>query len=80
MKSKRNIRDELYKEQQGKCFFCGENFNISELDLDHLSPRSFGGDDTENNIVLSCRMCNMQRSNKVPFREIEFNFFISQIL
>ena len=46
--------------------------------FDHLFPQSYGG--TKDTIVLSCRPCDVKRANKLPFREIEFNFFITEIL
>lgn len=80
MKDRKEIKNRLYEEQQGKCFFCKGDFVIDNLLFDHLFPRSFGGESTENNMVLSCHKCNVSRGNKMPFREIEFVYFLSQIL
>ncbi len=74
------MKKELYKKQNGKCFFCGTELQIDNMVTDHLYPRSLGGTSTVENIVLSCPKCNIQRGDKMPFREIEFNFFISQLL
>lgn len=71
-------KHELYREQSGKCFFCEQEFPIEELMYDHLFPKSYGGD--KNSIVLSCRPCDFRRANKLPFREIELNYFITEIL
>jgi len=29
--------------------------------LDHIIPRSRGGDDSESNLMLCCRQCNRQK-------------------
>ncbi len=31
------------------------------LQLDHLTPRSLGGEDTASNLVLACKRCNATR-------------------
>lgn len=52
------------------CEYCGRDLRDAEareLTLDHLKPRSKGGDDSEKNIVLACLRCNSARGNK-PWR------------
>jgi hypothetical protein len=51
---------ELHKE----CVFCGAGEN---LHMDHLIPRSRGGEDSADNMVWSCRNCNVSRGNKGVF-------------
>jgi CRISPR/Cas system Type II protein with McrA/HNH and RuvC-like nuclease domain len=77
MESKKN---RIYNEQKGKCFFCEKEFPIGVLTLDHLLPRSLSGDDSLNNLVLSCPECNMRRANNMPFREIELVYFLQNLL
>jgi 5-methylcytosine-specific restriction endonuclease McrA len=46
------------------CGYCGRdlhNAKPSEVHLDHLTPRSKGGDDKPTNVVLSCNSCNCRR-------------------
>jgi len=73
-------KDRIYNEQKGKCFFCEKEFPIGVLTLDHLLPRSLSGDDSLNNLVLSCPECNMRRANNMPFREIELVYFLQNLL
>ena len=46
------------------CVFCGA---IDDLSTDHLIPANRGGDDSAENLVLSCRSCNSSRSDKGVF-------------
>jgi len=41
-----------------------DTFMLTEED--HLFPRSEGGDDDLDNIVIACRVCNMLKGNYVP--------------
>jgi len=43
------------------CEYCG---NGTELSWDHLIPRSKGGPDIAENLVLCCRSCNSSKGNK----------------
>lgn len=57
---------EWQKEQElpKECVFCGSQL---ELQTDHLIPRSRGGTDSADNLVLSCKKCNISRSDKGIF-------------
>jgi len=43
------------------CEYCGE---IDDLSWDHLIPRSRGGPDSAENLVLCCRSCNSSKGSK----------------
>ena len=51
---------ELLKE----CVFCGAK---EELETDHLIPKSRGGSDSADNLVLSCKTCNTSRNYRGIF-------------
>lgn len=64
-----NISDtirEWEREQElpKECVFCGSKH---ELTTDHLIPQNRGGDDSADNLVLSCRYCNSSRGDKGIF-------------
>lgn len=44
----------------GCCVYCGATADESgsHLHLDHVVPRSLGGEDTPCNLVTACRACN----------------------
>ncbi|MBA2732180.1 MAG: HNH endonuclease [Acidobacteria bacterium] len=39
-------------------------FNLS-FEVEHITPQSRGGESTENNLALSCRSCNLYKSDYV---------------
>src|SRR5688572_14716274 len=41
------------------CQYCGKNFPTSELSLDHVVPRSRGGDTSWENVLCACVACNV---------------------
>jgi 5-methylcytosine-specific restriction endonuclease McrA len=47
------------------CVYCGATAEESgsHLHLDHLTPRSKGGQDVASNLVLACRSCNCARQD-----------------
>lgn len=47
------------------CVYCGATAEQSgaHLHLDHLTPRSAGGQDVASNLVLACRGCNSARQD-----------------
>lgn len=44
----------------GACFYCG----YAATDLDHIVPRSYVANDTEDNLVPSCGICNNIAGNQ----------------
>lgn len=47
-----------------QCVYCGESYEPDELTLDHVRPRTFGGQNLTNNLVPSCRQCNQAKGSK----------------
>jgi hypothetical protein len=47
-----------------QCVYCG---SITDLTTDHLIPRSRGGDESADNVVLACQPCNASRGDKGIF-------------
>jgi 5-methylcytosine-specific restriction endonuclease McrA len=48
------------------CQYCGAKPHRSELNLDHVVPRSLGGRSTWENVVTSCVDCNRQKGGRTP--------------
>ena len=57
--SNKNWRDSLHKLTRNTCIYCG---NPSES-LDHLHPRSKGGETITKNCVPCCLSCNGKKSD-----------------
>ena len=45
------------------CIYCGESYESHELTLDHVHPRSGGGESITTNLVCSCRECNQSKGS-----------------
>jgi hypothetical protein len=48
------------------CQYCGNKFQYHELTMDHIIPKSRGGEKSWTNIVASCRRCNSKKGNRTP--------------
>jgi 5-methylcytosine-specific restriction endonuclease McrA len=49
------------------CCYCGRDLKGAkpcEINLDHLTPRSKGGDNDATNLITACKSCNSSRGNK----------------
>jgi len=53
------------QEMPRQCVFCG---SPDDLQTDHLIPGSRGGSDQADNMVWSCRTCNVSRGDKGIFQ------------
>jgi 5-methylcytosine-specific restriction endonuclease McrA len=56
----------IYMRDKFRCQYCGEKKGAAELTLDHILPRSRGGDNSPVNIVTACVPCNNRKSNRTP--------------
>jgi 5-methylcytosine-specific restriction endonuclease McrA len=50
-------------EKDPHCHFCKKELDIYTSTLDHLLPKSKGGKNTVDNLVLSCYICNHKKGN-----------------
>jgi len=54
-------KNKLSKKQ---CYYCGENFKLDNLNMDHIVPLVRGGYSTKRNLVVSCKKCNFEKKHK----------------
>jgi 5-methylcytosine-specific restriction endonuclease McrA len=59
-------RRNLFARDGNICQYCGKNFPTSELSLDHVVPRSRGGDTSWENVVCACVACNVKKGGRTP--------------
>ena len=59
-------RRNIYARDGSRCQYCGKRFASSELSLDHVVPRSRGGENTWQNIVCCCVTCNVRKGGRTP--------------
>jgi len=57
-------RKEIFERDKYKCHYCGQTVTVENATLDHLIPRSKDGDDSKENLVVSCFECNSIKSGK----------------
>ena len=58
------VKEKLYKEQESKCNGCRTEFDIRNLEIDHIIPKSKGGGDYVENYQLLCGNCNRMKGNR----------------
>lgn len=61
-----NLKKELLKNQEGKCFICGDiiDIDLQSTDIDHIIPLALGGKDKRSNFAITHRTCNRQKQDQ----------------
>ena len=59
-------RRNLFKRDHTTCQYCGCRPGTEELTIDHVIPRSQGGQTTWENCALACVACNARKANRTP--------------
>jgi hypothetical protein len=57
----------IFKRDNFTCIYCGNSSieNNVKLNIDHLLPRSKGGQDVIDNLITSCSNCNKSKGNNI---------------
>ena len=69
LKIKRNVSfadlmyEFTYRIKGKKCAYCGLPLDESNMTIDHIYPRDFGGPTITNNLNPCCKICNEKKSN-----------------
>lgn len=81
----------MWEEAEHKCFYCGATVNVSDflqgsnVEVEHIIPRSVLFDDSFSNKVCSCSACNKEKNNRTAFDfmesrgEAELNAYIERV-
>jgi hypothetical protein len=48
------------------CAYCSQRFRFDQLDMEHIVPRSKGGEDSWTNLVTACKTCNNRKADRTP--------------
>jgi len=62
----RYSRVNIFARDKFTCQYCGVSPHRSQLNLDHVIPRSLGGRTTWENVVCSCVECNRRKGGRTP--------------
>jgi hypothetical protein len=57
----KKIRLKVLNRDAWTCNYCGESAN----EVDHVYPKSKGGEDTLDNLVAACRRCNIKKKDAI---------------
>ena len=57
-------RRALFARDEWSCVYCGTSGG--RLTLDHVVPRSRGGDSVWENVVTACAPCNLRKGDRLP--------------
>lgn len=58
-------KDAIYNRDQGVCQYSGKKIDKTTATIDHVVPKSRGGEDDWNNMVLCSRDINLKKGNKL---------------
>jgi uncharacterized protein (TIGR02646 family) len=61
-----NIRRVVTEQSRGRCVYCQSQTQITgvSLTVEHIIPTSTGGQNTLDNLCLSCWDCNLRKNNR----------------
>jgi len=58
------MKQKVYEKQNGECVECGNHFEISEMEADHITPWHEGGKTNEENCQMLCKEDNRRKSGR----------------
>lgn len=64
--SVRLTRRNIYLRDGHTCQYCARQLPLRDLNLDHVMPRSRGGPMSWENLVCSCKTCNLRKGGRTP--------------
>ena len=86
--AKRLWRKAIKEANNYECIYCGKSHSENDLTIDHVQPRSMGGNNISSNCVPACVKCNQSKGSQDwlewfrdnfppdPFRENQINEWI----
>lgn len=60
----KRILSEVWDRYGACCVYCGDQ--SGPFDVDHVMPRSRGGSDDAENLVIACSHCNRSKGSRTP--------------
>tara|TARA_R100000008_G_scaffold77167_1_gene57468 strand:- start:1191 stop:1691 length:501 start_codon:yes stop_codon:yes gene_type:complete len=54
-------RKNVLLRDENRCQYCAKRFREAELTIDHVIPRSKGGNSSWTNVVAACKPCNQRK-------------------
>ena len=66
IKTRKPNRKNIFMRDSGRCQYCNKKLSYNFATVDHVIPRSKGGRNTWENLVLCCEPCNVKKGNRTP--------------
>jgi hypothetical protein len=65
------IRERVRRQAGSRCGYClsHQRFILGKLEIEHIIPQARGGSSEEDNLWLSCRLCNGYKGTKTYGRD-----------
>lgn len=65
------LRKRIWQQASGRCGYCLTQEVVSgiPLTIEHILPKAKGGEDEEENLWLSCRLCNEAKGVLTEFKD-----------
>jgi 5-methylcytosine-specific restriction endonuclease McrA len=60
----RYTRERVFQRDNFTCGFCNKKVKRTELTIDHIFPKSKGGETSWTNTITACTKCNLKKGNK----------------
>lgn len=69
------LRNSVYKRAQGFCEYCliDEEVSFAKHQIDHVIAEKHGGETVEENLALSCALCNKYKGSDIASIDSETN-------
>lgn len=67
----RPTKKNLFEMYKGKCIWTGKTLSLSEATLEHLTPKSHGGNESWANLALAQKKINNERGN-IPLKDWKY--------
>lgn len=61
-----------------QCQYCGRRPPLRDLNIDHVIPKCRGGRDAWENLVTTCKTCNLKKGSKAP-EEVGFKLLSTPV-
>lgn len=57
----KELKRKIFERDNYTCKYCGQKFEVGDLEIDHIRPVCLGGDSRESNLATSCMHCNRKK-------------------
>lgn len=72
------IRQKIIEVAQNRCGYClsHQRYVMSKLEIEHIFPKNLGGTDAEENLWISCGLCNRYKASQIEGLDDETGNFV----